>query len=244
MRIERSLYLGLVGAALLGLAPETSAQYTEGAVANGGSISGVIKAKGKAPADEMKVVKKNAEQCGAKMAAQKYVVDASGGLQYAVAMIQKIGAGKKKAAGTDLIYDNENCKFTPHVMVAPTGAVLKVKNSDDMLHNSHFFLVDGGKKKNLINLALPKKGQILENDKVLRKEGLISVECDAHDFMQGFIWSLPHPYAEVTGPNGSFKLTDVPAGTYNLKIWHEALGEKIVSVTVEAGKDAKVAVEL
>jgi hypothetical protein len=48
----------------------------------------------------------------------------------------------------------------------------------------------------------------------------------------------------VTGDNGSFRLADVPAGTYNLKVWHEGLGEKQVSVTVEAGKDAKVAVEL
>jgi hypothetical protein len=161
-----------------------------------------------------------------------------------VAMIDGIKAGKQAGAGGDLTYDNSACKFEPHVMVAPTGSVLKVRNSDDMLHNSHFFLVEGGKKKNLINLALPKKGQVLENNKILRKEGLISVECDAHDFMQGYIWSLPHPYGEVTGADGSFKLTDVPAGKYSLKIWHEALGEKIVSVTVEAGKDAKVAVEL
>lgn len=244
MRFERSLYIALIGAAALGLAPETPAQYQEGSVANGGSISGIIKAKGKPPADEIKVVKKNAEQCGAKMAAQKYVIGPSGGVQYAVAMIEGIKTGKKNAAGGDLFYDNSACKFEPHVMVAPTGSVLKVRNSDDMLHNSHFFLIEGGKKKNLINLALPKKGQVLENNKILRKEGLISVECDAHDFMQGFIWSLPHPYGEVTGADGSFKLADVPAGKYTLKVWHEGLGEKSVVVTVEAGKDAKVNVEL
>jgi hypothetical protein len=244
MRFERTLYIAMISAAALGLAPETGAQYAGGPVANGGTISGTVKAKGKPPADEIKDVKKNVEQCGAKMAAQKYVVGPSGGLQYAVAMIEGIKAGKQAGAAGGLTYDNSACKFSPHVMVAPTGSVLKVRNSDDMLHNSHFFLVEGGKKKNLINLALPKKGQVLENNKILRKEGLISVECDAHDFMQGYIWSLPHPYGEVTGADGAFKLTDVPAGTYSLKVWHEALGEKIVSVTVEAGKDAKVAVEL
>lgn len=244
MRFERTLYIAMIGAVALGLAPETPAQYAGGAVANGGSISGTVKAKGKPPADEIRDVKKNAEQCGHKMSAQKYVVGPSGGLQYAVAMIDGIKSGKQAGASGDFFYDNLDCKFTPHVMVAPTGAVLKVRNSDDMLHNSHFYLVEGGKKKNIINLALPKKGQVLENTKVLRKEGLISVECDAHDFMQGFIWSLPHPYGEVTGADGAFRLTDVPAGKYSLKVWHEALGEKVVSVTVEAGKDAKVAVEL
>src|SRR4051812_18066691 len=36
------------------LAVPAAAQYKEIAVTNGGSISGVVKAKGKAPADEMK----------------------------------------------------------------------------------------------------------------------------------------------------------------------------------------------
>ncbi len=219
------------------------AQYKEIAVANGGSISGIVKVKGKAPADEMKEVKKNPEQCGAKMAAQKYVVSASGGVEYAVVMIEKIAEGKKATAG-DIFYSNENCKFTPHVLVAPVGATLKVRNEDDMLHNSHFYLVETSGKKNLINMALPKKGQVIENNKILRKEGLISVECDAHDFMQGYIWAVQNPYAVVTGSNGDFKLSDVPAGSYTLKIWHEGLGEKTVSVKVEAGKDAKVTVEL
>ncbi|MEO6096059.1 MAG: hypothetical protein ABIW76_10330 [Fibrobacteria bacterium] len=227
---------------MLAGAVAASAQYKEIAVANGGSISGAIKIKGKAPADEMKVVSKNPEQCGAKIAAQKYVTGAGGGLQFAVVMIDKIAEGKKAAAG-EIFYDNTNCKFTPHVLVAPVGATLKVRNDDDMLHNSHFYLVDGAAKKNLINMALPKKGQVVENTKILRKEGLISVECDAHDFMQGYIWALPHPYAAVTGPAGEFILADVPAGTYTLKIWHEALGAKTVQVKVEAGKDAKVAFE-
>jgi hypothetical protein len=243
MRIQTAIAAAAVAGAFALSAPHAGA-YKEIAVSNGGSISGVVKAKGKPPADEIRTVKKNAEQCGAKMSAEKFVVGEGGGLRYAVAMIEKIDAGKKNAPAGDLFYDNVACRFTPHVMVATTGSVLKVRNSDDMLHNSHFYLVDGGKKKNIINLALPKKGQVIENNKVLRKEGLISVECDAHEFMQGFIWSLPHPYGAVTGADGSFTLSDVPPGTYTLKFWHEALGEKSVPVTVEAGKQAKVSVEL
>ena len=218
------------------------AQYKEITVSNGGSISGIVKSKGKLPADEMKVVSKNPEQCGAKIPADKYVGSA-GGIEYAVIMIEKISEGKKAAAG-DLFFDNSNCKFVPHVLVAPMGATLKVRNSDDMLHNSHFYAVEAGNKKNLINMALPKKGQVIENMKILKKEGLVAVQCDAHDFMQGYIWSVANPYAVVTGATGDFKLTDVPAGSYSIKIWHEALGEKTVTVKVEAGKDAKLNVEL
>jgi len=90
---------------------------------------------------------------------------------------------------------------------------------------------------------LPKQGQEISKSKILRKPGLLSVECDAHEFMQGFVWSLPHPYGVVTNDQGQFKMSDVPAGTYNLKIWHEALGEKTISITVESGKNSKVVVE-
>ena len=91
---------------------------------------------------------------------------------------------------------------------------------------------------------MPKKGQVIENAKILRKEGLVSVQCDAHDFMQGYIWVLPNEYGAVSGADGSFKIADVPPGSYTLKVWHEALGEKSVKVTVEEGKDAKVSVDL
>jgi len=40
----------------------------------------------------------------------------------------------------------------------------------------------------------------------------------------------------VTDSDGSFELSDVPAGSYKLTVWHEALGEKTVDVTVTAGK--------
>mgnify|MGYP001593006902 CR=1 FL=1 len=57
-------------------------------------------------------------------------------------------------------------------------------------------------------------------------------------------WSLPHPYGVVTDATGAFKLTDVPAGTYKLKIWHEAFGEKIIDVSVKAKETTKVEVAL
>ncbi len=208
----------------------------------GGSISGSV--KGKPKSDEQKIVKKNAEQCGAHIAAEKYIIGANGGVQWAVAMLVDVKGGKPMTVPSDLVFENVECKFKPHVLLAPMGATLKVKKSDDMLHNSHFVLMEGINKKNLINMALPKKDQVIENNKILRKEGLIAVQCDAHEFMQGYIWSLPNAYGAVTGVDGSFTMADVPPGSYTLKIWHEALGEKTVKVTVEEGKETKVVIDL
>ena len=62
--------------------------------------------------------------------------------------------------------------------------------------------------------------------------------------MNGFVLAFAHPYHAVTGEDGSFSISEVPAGTYNLSIWHETLAAKTVEVTVEAGKTVNVTIEL
>jgi hypothetical protein len=224
--------------AVVCVAAEASA-YTGGAVSGGGSIKGTIKASGKQ--DATLEVTKDKSFCGDTLPAEKFLVSAGGGLKNAIVRIDAIDRGKAFESTGDFSITNEKCQFNPHVMVAPKGANMKVRNDDPVLHNSHFFLVQAdSSKKNVINLALPKQGVEIGKKKILRKPGLLSVQCDAHDFMQAWVWVAENPYAVVTGDDGSFSLSDVPAGSYKLTIWHEELGEKTVDVTVEAGKAANV----
>ena len=208
--------------------------YNVVAVSNGGSIEGVVTASSQQ--DETMAVTKDVAFCGDSLPAEKYIIGSDGALKNAVVMLEEIAEGRDFDTDVDLTITNKGCHFVPHVMVAPKGAMMKVRNDDPLLHNSHFFLVAGERKRNVINLALPREGLEISKPKILRKAGLLSLECDAHDFMQAWIWVLEHPYAVVTDSDGSFELSDVPAGSYKLTVWHEALGEKTVDVTVEADK--------
>jgi len=208
--------------------------YEVVAVSNGGSIKGTIKAT--STQDETLTISKDNAFCGDSIPAQKFIIGGDGALKNAVVMLEEIAQGKDFESQGDFAVTNKGCYFVPHVMVARKGALMKVSNDDPLLHNSHFFLLGGERKRNVINLALPKQGMEISKPKILRKPGLLSLECDAHDFMQAWVWVLEHPYAVVTGSDGSFELGDVPAGSYKLTVWHEALGEKTVDVTVGAGK--------
>ena len=219
------------------IAPAASG-YEAGEVSNGGTIKGKISVGDKGLQDETRPVTKDTDFCGTQVPAEKHLVSADGGLQNAVVMIEGIASGKPFASDGDFIITNNKCRFVPHVMVAHKGAMMKVRNDDPLLHNSHFYLVQADKKKNVINLALPKQGIEIGKKKILRKPGLLSVLCDAHDFMQAWIWVADSPYAVLTSAEGEFVLENVPAGSYKLKIWHESLGEKVVDVTVAAGKTA------
>jgi len=194
------------------LCASQASAYTVVAVSNGGSIKGTIKASSQQ--DETRTISKDNAFCGDSIAAEKFIIGSDGALKNAVVMLEEIAEGKDFESEVDLTITNKGCHFVPHVMVAPKGGLMKVRNDDPLLHNSHFFLVAGERKRNVI----------------------ISLECDSHDFMQGWIWVLEHPYAVVTGSDGSFELNDVPVGSYKLTVWHEGLGEKTVEVTVGAGK--------
>jgi hypothetical protein len=54
------------------------------------------------------------------------------------------------------------------------------------------------------------------------------------------------PYTVLSDKDGNFSITDIPPGTYTLKIWHEKLGETEQTVVIRAGEttETNVALEL
>jgi hypothetical protein len=103
-----------------------------------------------------------------------------------------------------------------------------VVNQDPMLHNTHMYL----DKKTVFNAALPRTG--MEIKKPIQKAGLVSIQCDEHDWMQGYLYVADQPYLSTTDDTGAYSLGDVPPGTYKVKVWHEAFGEQVQTVTVPA----------
>jgi len=213
--------------------------YEGGAVAGGGSIAGVVKVQGAAPAPKNIEITKDKEACGAhgEIKSEDLVVGADNALANAVVSITNITKGKAMAPATPVL-DQKGCRYIPHVLAFPAGSTVKILNSDGILHNIHTYSTANPP----VNLAQPKFKK--ELNQKFEKPETIKVSCDAHGWMLGYFISQDHPYYAVTDASGSFKLTDVPAGEYELKVWHEKLGEKTAKVTVAAGAEAKSDFEL
>ena len=62
------------------------------------------------------------------------------------------------------------------------------------------------------------------------KPEAVEVKCDVHGWMHGWLVATANPYFAVTDGSGSFKLTDVPAGSYTVEVWHEKLGKSTQKV--------------
>jgi plastocyanin len=157
-----------------------------------------------------------------------------GKLKNAVVAITSPIAKGKKWESDKVAVDNKECAFVPRVQIARAGGKVEATNSDQLLHNTNLTLKDSG--KTLANVALPVPG--IKQAKDLKEAGLIEVKCDVHPWMRAWIHVSPHPYAAVTGEDGTFEMTDVPPGEYDAKVWHEALGEATTRVRVDPGGTA------
>lgn len=200
-------------------------------VNNGGSIKGSISFKGDHSLPALKITK-DTDFCGQSVATDHFMVGANGGLANAVVSIEKIEKGKAYNPQEIVPFDNKKCMFTPHVTTAVKGQKLGVNNSDPLLHNTHLY--QGKKNRTLYNIALPLQNKVIK--KSMKKPGLVTVKCDAHEWMLGYIYVTNHPYSAATGADGKFVLDNVPPGTYQINIWHEKLGVVSKEVTVAANK--------
>jgi len=202
-----------------------------------GTVSGQITFSGQFSAPKKLTVTKDKKICGraSHVDESMLVNEKNKGLKNTVVYLEQVNSGKAWPAPAEgLVLDQKGCHFSPHVIVVPAGQTLTVLNPDGILHNIHTH----SELNKPINKAQPKfkKKMKLSFD----KPEIVKVSCDVHNWMGGWIVVADHPYYAVTDENGAFKLQDVPAGTYTLKIWHEKLGEKSTTIEVKSGETARV----
>jgi plastocyanin len=230
----------IVTVAVLGLAfGGVAGAYDGGPVTGGGSVSGQVKFAGAAPAPEKFDVTKDQEVCGQSKTKPDLIVGSGGGIANAVVVVKATKGKPLTVPAEPVTFDQKGCEYHPHVLAFPAGSTVRVLNPDGVLHNVHVM----GKANPEANKAMPKfKKQ--EDWKIEKAEWPIAVKCDAHPWMHAYWLSMDQPYYAVTDADGNFKITDLPAGEYEVEVWHEVLGKSPQKVTVQGGQDTKVAWEM
>ncbi len=163
-----------------------------------------------------------------------------GGLGEAVVSIVNPPEGTSHLLGAprEVRIDQRRCAFVPRVVAARRGAVLTVMNSDPTLHSVHGWL----NGKTLFSFVQPRgHGGSTINRVSLDEPGLITLTCDAgHTWMEAAIAVFSHDYFTVTDDDGRFTLPAIPAGRYELRVWHRTLGEANTFIDVTPSSRSRI----
>ena len=123
----------------------------------------------------------------------------------------------------------KNLTFSPGLMVIVKGTTVEFPNDDKVFHN-----VFSVSKAARFDLGLYKSGTT--KAVTFKQAGVVDVYCNIHPQMVAKIKVLDTGYFAVTGADGTFRIKDIPPGTYPIVAW-QANGEEYrgeVSVTAGA----------
>jgi len=224
---------GLLAWALLatGRSERAAAQASLGSAA----IKGSVKFQGKVPA--LQPIQMTADPaCAAKhktpVKPEVLVLGPDNALANVLVRVRSgLPAKSFTPPASPAVFDQNGCVYKPHVLGIMAGQKLKVLNSDGLLHNVHAL----PKVNKEFNLAMP--ATLKEKEHVFDKpEDPFRIKCDVHPWMGAYIAVIEHPFFAVTGTDGTFTISGLPAGTYEIEAWHEKLGTKKESVTVKDGE--------
>jgi plastocyanin len=116
------------------------------------------------------------------------------------------------------VIDQAKMSFLPHVSVVQVGTTVEFLNSDPVGHNVYWPSISGNKKL-AHNLGTWPKGE--KKAFQFTDPGVVSLLCNVHPEMNGYIVVSPTPYFAVTDKSGNYEIKNVPAGKYTLKTWSE-----------------------
>lgn len=227
----------------LELDPEESAEAPSGEAevegvmyqptGNEGSISGKVDFQGEAP--KFRQISMDADaNCAAKHSGPVYpdaVVKNTNGTLANVFVWVKSGLQGKKfpVPGEPVVLDQDGCIYVPHVLGIMANQDLSVETSDDTTHNVHPL----PKVNREWNVSQPPGAEPIVRQ-FSRPETSIPVKCNQHPWMRAYVHVISHPFHAVSDSDGSFEISGLPPGNYEIEAVHEQYGAQTMQVTVPA----------
>ena len=111
------------------------------------------------------------------------------------------------------IVDQINKEFVPLVKPVYVGSLVHFPNKDNIRH--HVYSFSPTKKFELPLYAGTAAAPVLFD-----KPGVVVLGCNIHDWMVGYIYVAETPFFAKTGPDGLATIGNLPAGEYQLRVWH------------------------
>jgi hypothetical protein len=127
--------------------------------------------------------------------------------------------------------------FLPAAVLVPVGGTVAFPNRDPFFHN--VFSASNPKR---FNLGRYPQGE--SKDVVFDQPGVVKIYCEVHKHMRSAVIVVQNPFYATVGPDGRFRIPNVPAGRHTLIIWHVDEDPHEIQVNVPENGVARVEVTL
>jgi plastocyanin len=176
---------------------------------------------------------------------ERLVVGPGGGVQNVFVYLPKAprGAPKTEAPQDPVLFDQKGCRFIPRALFVRVGQPVQVVSGDPIAHNTHL----KPKRNADWNRGIKAGDRVGVTFNYAKAEPAPApVICDIHAWMRAYHLPLDHPFAAVTQEDGSFEISNIPAGTHNFRVWHEGVAggvlQRNLKVIIKPGEVEEVEV--
>ena len=153
----------------------------------------------------------------------------SGGKGATVVYIEAIPGKTFPAPAKHVAMDQRQLLFQPHAIVVEVGSTVDFLNGDKVQHNIFWPSISGNKKLSH-NMGTWPKGEIRSFK--FDTPGVVPLLCNVHPEMSGFIIVVPTPYFAEADASGTYKIDNVPEGSYSVTAWREGMKPQTKPATV------------
>lgn len=112
-----------------------------------------------------------------------------------------------------IIIQQVDREFVPRVTVVPLGGRVSLPNNDVVPHSVYSF---SAAKQFEFDVYTGSAPRVLTLD----KPGVITLGCNIHDWMVGYVLVVDTPLAMKTDNKGAALFANVASGEYELRVWH------------------------
>ena len=143
------------------------------------------------------------------------------------AVVYALPEGKAPPPARRAVVDQKNRMFVPHVLAVQTGTAVSFPNSDNVRHQVYSF--SPAKR-----FQLPLYAGTPATPVVFDKPGVVAIGCNIHDQMSAYVVVVDTPYFAKSS-NGRAELSDLPEGTYAVRVWIEGMRSEPPAETIRVG---------
>jgi hypothetical protein len=145
-----------------------------------------------------------------------------------IAIVWLDGAPVSIVGKPDPVMVQRGGQFVPNFLVVVAGQTVDMPNDDQVAHN--VYSVSGAKN---FNLGYYAKGEL--KTVTFDRPGIVNVLCLIHSFMRARILVVSSSSFSSVAADGSFRMRNVPAGKFTLKLWGDGMEPFSQDVIVPTG---------